>query len=139
MYKAIISLLLLITVFFSACQKDAPDGIWVRFQNDTEVDIQEAVMWPYQHSSARVGAIAAGQSSDYVYFNAFPAWKEESKDKLSMPNGNVVGKVAGQEVSFGPNIFCATGMEVVGLAEGNYVLHLRTTVNYGRTSYWLEF
>ena len=130
--------------FLNACQKEKVDppgeGIWVRFKNETNEDIQDAVMQLYGTPSVRVGTIKAKSSSDYVYFNSFPLVSYSfSESDLGYPNGVMVGMTAGQQHTYSCGLFCGTGLISGELPEGEYVLHLRKTENQGYVYYELGF
>lgn len=142
MYKKILLLAILIVPFFSACgdqsKDDLPNGVWVRFKNETGAPIEDAIMNLNGHPSVRIGQIAANRSSDYIYFNVFPTVTYDSNDR-GYPGGALTGKIQGEDTYFSTGFFCGTGLMSSALPDGDYVIRLIKNVNQGYTYYRFEF
>lgn len=143
MRKTLFLFAVLTLPFLSACHKDKPepqpDGVWVKFQNKTDEDIENIEIRLHNTTAIQVGTIKAGQSSDYIHFDAYPLWNYENSTGPGFLNGELTGKAGGNTKYFSSDAPKEAGIVSSKLPDGKYIVNLNKTFEEWFFNYWLAF
>ncbi len=136
MKKLLFAALAIATLFATSCTKDpAPENgnqILVRFQNSTDSAIEEALMEFDSANTTGVGAILAGETTDYIVFDYFRVGYYDGGD-YHFPTGYLNGKKDGVAFSAWSLNWCGTGVEYKQLDPGKYTMEI---IKVGAESPW---
>ncbi|MDO8368211.1 MAG: hypothetical protein Q7T20_15530 [Saprospiraceae bacterium] len=142
MKKLLFAALGLVTLFSNACTKDpvSENGtlIMVRFQNSTDSDLEEAQMEFDSVNTTDVGAIPAGETTNYMVFDYFQTGYYPGGD-YQFPTGSLNGKKDGVAFHAWSLNWCGTGVEYKQLDPGKYTIEIIKVGNDSPWTYQIKF
>lgn len=142
MNKNLAFIAILALVLLNACRPDhseEPDGVWIRFRNETDENIKDAVMLFYTNNTIRIGNVDAGKTSGYIYFNAISVFHGKSSPASGDLDSYLSAEVNGlQTFYYGQLIYDTTGTKTA-LPDGEYTLRVRKKTGQGSIDRWMEF
>ncbi len=119
----------------SSCKKSADRGdqILVRFQNNTDLNIDNAVMNFDELHMTAIGNIPAGGQTDYIPFDYFLIGE-------TMPMGILQGTSAGNSFTASTVVWCGTGVTFEQLESGMHTVEIfPQTASDSTVYYYLRF